>query len=198
MRAAEQMLPIDLLTNWLAIDGSHLFPWRTSLWLRLNELGRCRNCLFGPRQKSRCAIRIGEGGAENLIPSANVFRLITERQNRLRGGSTRHADSYCLCLRAKRTNRRFGPSRLSRCDVCDQARRSAAATPACGQLDQSSPCDRSRRPLCFHCASVIQAEVLGAVHRVNRDFTEADAGAKDFTLTGFGRGQGFTKYANIL
>jgi hypothetical protein len=42
VRAVEQMLPIDLLTNWLAIDDSHLFPWRTSLWLRLNKLGRCR------------------------------------------------------------------------------------------------------------------------------------------------------------
>jgi hypothetical protein len=42
VRVVEQMLPIDLLTNWLAIDHSHLFPWRTSLWLRLNKLGRCR------------------------------------------------------------------------------------------------------------------------------------------------------------
>jgi hypothetical protein len=42
VRAVEQMLPIDLLTNWLAIDHSYLFPWRTSLWLRSNKLGRCR------------------------------------------------------------------------------------------------------------------------------------------------------------
>jgi hypothetical protein len=27
-RAVGQMLPIDLPTNWLAIDHSHLFPWR--------------------------------------------------------------------------------------------------------------------------------------------------------------------------
>src|SRR5947209_6147379 len=40
VRVVEQMLPIDLRTNWLAIDHSHLFPWRTSLWLRLNKLGR--------------------------------------------------------------------------------------------------------------------------------------------------------------
>jgi hypothetical protein len=40
VRAVEQMLPIDLLTNWLAIGDSHLFPRRTSLWLRLHKLGR--------------------------------------------------------------------------------------------------------------------------------------------------------------
>ena len=40
--AMEQLPPIDLLATWLAIDHGHLFPWRTSLWLRLNRLGRCR------------------------------------------------------------------------------------------------------------------------------------------------------------
>jgi hypothetical protein len=57
--------------------------------------------------------------------------------------------------------------------TCDQARRSTAATPDCGQ-----------RSLCFHCASVTQAEVLGAMHRartfdLSDDFPEKRDQPKD-------------------
>jgi hypothetical protein len=57
----EQMLPIDLLTNWLAIDHSHLFPRRTSLWLRLNKLGRCRRWCRA-RSGGRWCDRLCAGG----------------------------------------------------------------------------------------------------------------------------------------
>jgi predicted DNA-binding ribbon-helix-helix protein len=46
------LLQGDLLTNWLAIDHSHLLPWRASLWLRLNRLCHRRR-RFRARSGSR-------------------------------------------------------------------------------------------------------------------------------------------------
>src|SRR5262249_53822620 len=54
--------------------------------------------LFGLWQKPRGAVRIGEGGHQDLIPSVDRLRLIAEGQNRLCRRSTRHAKSFCLRL----------------------------------------------------------------------------------------------------
>jgi len=51
----------------------------------------------------------------------------------------------------------------------------------------------------LHCASVIQAEALGAVHRVNRDLRRGRRGGQRISHSlVLGRGQGFTKCANVL
>ena len=95
--------------------------------------------LFGLRQKPRLAIRIGKGGAKDLVPptatsccSAGLFRLITERQNRLRRGSTRHAKS---CRPAFEQSRQIDNSvdRGYRGTIGNQARHGGAATRGCGE-----------------------------------------------------------------
>jgi hypothetical protein len=73
-------------------------------WLRAHRL-------LGLRQKPGMAMRISEGSPEDLVPSGghilliaaqHFFRLIAERENRLRRGMTRHAKPCRFAC--KRTN----------------------------------------------------------------------------------------------
>ncbi len=68
--------------------------------------------LLGLRQKPGMAMRISEGSPEDPVPSdghivliaaRQLFRLIAERENRLRRGSTRHAKPFA-CKPNQRIN----------------------------------------------------------------------------------------------
>src|ERR1700704_4413412 len=68
--------------------------------------------LLGLRQKPRMAVRIGKGSPEEVVPpdshilllaARQFFRLIAERKNRLRRGTTRHAKPCRFaCKRSQR------------------------------------------------------------------------------------------------
>jgi Short repeat of unknown function (DUF308) len=78
--------------------------------------------------------------------------------------------------------------------TCDQARRSASATPACGQL---IPALRQISPIAvlpWRVGNPSQSSGRSAPRKSL--FTPRQRrGQRSFTLTGFGRGQGFGKYA---
>jgi hypothetical protein len=97
--------------------------------------------LLGLRQKPGMAIRIGEGSPEDPLPSdryilliaaRHLFRLIAEREDRLRRGTTRHTKPCPLCLQA---NRRIDDSgnQAYRGTVGIQARHGGEATRGCGE-----------------------------------------------------------------
>ncbi len=97
--------------------------------------------LLGLRQKPGMAMRISEGSPEDLVPSdghllliaaRQFFRLIAERKNRLRRGTTRHAKPCRFaCKRSQQID--GSVDRAYRGTMGIQARHGGAAARGCGE-----------------------------------------------------------------